>query len=177
MTGPLSRSPISRSEFGRLGKRGSYRLGTLAPLGVARPSAPTPFRPSFARPTHAGPRWAWIAAGLVGAGLIAMAAVAGLWFVPFVVGVIGGLAARWGEWRLRVMAPAVVVICAAGWGAALADEAAAGLPIGATARVIAAIGGLPAFAVVGVAVTLGVAVLLGLVGLWLGRALTPAPPS
>lgn len=167
---------ISRSEFGRLGKRGSYRLGLLAPQGVARPSAPRPFRPSFIRPTHAGPTSAWIAAGLVSAGLIGVSALAGLWFVPMVVGVIGGIAARWGQWRLRVMAPAVVVISAVGWGAALVDQAARGLPIGATARTIAAVGGLPAFAAVGVAVTLGVAVLLGLVGLWLGRALTPMPP-
>jgi hypothetical protein len=168
---------VSRSEFGRLGKRGSYRLGTLAPQGIARPMPPRPFRPSFIRPSHAGPTWAWIAAGLIGAGLIGVAAIAGLWFVPLVVGVIGGLAARWGQWRLRVMAPAVVVISAVGWGAALVDQAATGLPIGATARTIAAIGGLPAFAAVGVAVTLGVAVLLGLVGLWLGRALTPMRPS
>lgn len=168
---------MSRSEFGRLGKRGSYRLGTLALQGIARPSPPKRFRPMFSRPTHAGPGWAWIAASLAGAGLIALAAIAGLWFFPLIVGVAGGLAARWGQWRLRVMAPAVVVICAAGWGAALVGQALRGLPVGATARTIAAIGRLPAFAAVGVAVTLGVAVLLGLVGLWLGRALTPNPPS
>jgi hypothetical protein len=169
--------PVGRSEFGRLGRRGSYRLGGLAPQGVARPPPPRPFRPSFSRPTHAGPIWAWIAAGLIGAGLIALAATAGLWFCPFVIGVAGGMAARWGQWRLPVMALAVVAICAVGWGAALADQAAGGLPVGATARTIAAIEGLPAFAAVGVAMTLGVAVLLGLVGLWLGRALTPRPPS
>lgn len=168
---------VSKSEFGRLGKRGSYRLGTLALQGIGRPAPPRPFRPSFTRTTHAGPTWTWIAAGLVGAGLVGLAALAGLWFAPLIVGFIGGTAARWGRWRLRVMAPAVVMINAAGWGAALLDQAAAGLPVGATARVIAAIGGLPAFAAAGVAVTLGVAVLLGLVGLWLGRALTPWPPS
>lgn len=168
---------VGRSELGRLGKRGSYRLGSLAVQGVARPSPPRPFRPSFSRPTHAGPRWAWIAAGVVSAGLIGATALAGLWFIPLVFGVVAGIAARWGQWRARVMVPAVVMISAAGWAAALVDRAAAGLPIGATARTIAAIGGLPAFAVVGVAVTLGVAVLLGLVGLWLGRALTPWPAS
>jgi hypothetical protein len=168
---------FSRSEFGRLGKRGAYRLGTLALQGVAKPAPPRQFRPSFTRTTHAAPTWAWIAAGLVSAGLIGLAALAGLWFVPLIIGFIGGIAARWGQWRLRMMVPAVVSISAAGWGAALVDQAAAGLPVGATARVIAAIGGLPAFAVVGVAVTLGVAVLLGLVGLWFGRALTPWPPS
>lgn len=168
---------VSRSELGRLGKRGSYRLGGLAPQGVARPSPPRPLRPSFSRPTHAGPMSAWLAAGVVGAGLIGATALAGLWFFPMIIGVIGGIAARWGQWRLRVMVPAIVLISAAGWAAALIDQAAAGLPIGATARTIAAIGGLPAFAAMGVAVTLGVAVLLGLVGLWLGRALTPWPPS
>ena len=168
---------MSKSEFGRLGKRGSYRLGGLAPQGIARPAAPRPFRPSFTRTTHAGPTSTWIAAGLVCAGLIGLGAAAGLWFVPLIFGVVAGMAARWGRWRLRAIAPAVVLISAAGWGAALLGQAAAGMPVGATARVIAAIGGLPAFAVVGVAVTLGVAVLLGLVGLWLGRALTPWPPQ
>jgi hypothetical protein len=168
---------VSRSEFGRLGKPGSYRLGALALQGVAKPAPPRQLRPSFTRATHAGSVWAWIAAGLVSAGLIGLAALAGLWFVPLIIGVAGGIGARWGQWRLRVMVPAVVIICAAGWGAALVERAMAGLPVGATARVIAAIAGLPAFAVVGVAVTLGIAVLLGLVGLWLGRALTPWPPQ
>lgn len=168
---------VSRSEFERLGKRGSYRLGSLAVPGLARSAPRRPFRPSFSRPTHAGPTSAWIAAGVVSAGLIGATALAGLWFIPLVFGVIAGIAARWGQWRLRVMAPAVVLISAAGWAAALIDRAAAGLPIGATARTIAALGGLPAFAAVGIAVTLGVAVLLGLTGLWLGRALTPWPPS
>jgi hypothetical protein len=167
---------VSRSEFGRLGKRGSYRLGALALQGVAKPAPPRQFQPSFNRTTHAGSTLAWIAAGLVSAGLIGLGAMAGLWFVPLIIGVIGGVAARWGQWRLRVMVPAVVIVSASGWGAVLVGQAAAGLPVGATARVIAAIGGLPAFASVGVALTLGVAVLLGLVGLWFGRALTPWPP-
>jgi hypothetical protein len=166
---------VSRSEFERLGKRGSYRLGALAPHGVARPGPPRELRPLFSRTAHAGPVWAWIAAGLVGAGLIGSGALAGLWFLPLIVGVIVGIAARFGQWRLLVTVPAVVMMSAAGWGGALLDQTLRGLPIGATARTIAAIGGLPAFAAVGVGVTLGVAVLLGLVGLWLGRALTPWP--
>jgi hypothetical protein len=165
--------PISRSEFQRLGKRGAYRLGLLAPQGVPQPPPPRRFRPSFTRSARAGSIWAWIALLLVGAGLVAAGAYAGLWFLPFVVGLIGGLVARWGEWRLRVTVPAVVAVSALGWGAALLYPAMRGLPVGATARTIAAIAGLPASAVVGVAATLGVAALLGLVGLWLGRALTP----
>src|SRR5258708_15784412 len=119
--------PISRSELGRLGKRGSYRLGTLAPQGVGRPLPPRPFRPSFSRTRHAGPTWAWIAAGMAGAGLIGLAALAGLWFVPLVIGVIGGIAGRGGQGRLRGVVPAAVVISAAGGGAALGDPAAAAL--------------------------------------------------
>jgi hypothetical protein len=168
---------ISRSEFQRLGKRGSYGLGLLAPQGVGRPAPPKRFRPSFSRPKRTRSRWAWIAAALIGVSLIAVSASAGLWFTPFVVGLAGGLVARLGDWRLLIMGSAVVAVCALGWGAALAYPAVHGLPVGATARTIAAISGLPAFAAVGVAMTLGVAVLLGLVGLWLGRALTPRSPA
>lgn len=168
---------ISRSEFQRLGKRGSYRLGLLAPQGVGRPAPPKQFRPSFSRPTRTRSRWAWIAAVLIGVGLVAVSASAGLWFTPFVVGLASGLVTRWGEWRLLVVGPAVLAVCALGWGTALAYPALHGLPVGATARTIAAISGLPAFAAVGVVMTLGVAVLLGLIGLWLGRALTPRSPA
>jgi hypothetical protein len=165
--------PVTKGEFVRLGKPGSYRLGTLAPQGVGRPEPPTQLRPSFRRPAAAGQRWPWIVAALAGAGLIAAGASAGLWFAPLVVGLAAGVAARWGQWRLRVMLPAVAAMSALGWGAALLRPALHGLPIGATARTIAVIAGLPPFAVVGVAVTLGVAVMLGLAGLWLGRSVTP----
>jgi hypothetical protein len=168
--------PLSRSELSRLGKRGSYRLGLLAPQGIAAPPPPKMFRPSFGRERHAGPTTGWVLAIGAGTALVAAAAVAGLWFVPLVIGVITGLAARWGAWRPRATVPAVVVMCALGWGAALCWYSVRGLPVGATARAIAAIAGLPAYAAVAVAITLAVSVLLGLVGLWLGRALTPRPP-
>ncbi|HUD39051.1 MAG TPA: hypothetical protein VMR14_19275 [Streptosporangiaceae bacterium] len=168
--------PVSRSELSRLGKRGSYRLGLLAPQGIAAAPPPKAFRPSFARERRAGSTTGWVLAMGAGIALVAVAAVAGLWFVPLIVGVITGLAARWGAWRLRATAPAVIVMCAAGWGAALCWYSARGLPIGASARAMAAIAGLPAYAAVAVAITLAVSVVLGLVGLWLGRALTPRPP-
>ncbi len=167
---------LSRSEFSRLGKRGSYRLGAMAAQGIAGPALPRPFRPSFGRTSHGGPLIAWFCAGLAGLAMIAWGAMQALWFVPLIIGVIAGVAARFGQWRLRVMAPAVVVICAAGWGAALIVPAVRGLPVGATARTIAAVAGLPAMVVVGVGITLAVSVLQGLAGLWLGRALTPYPP-
>ena len=165
--------PVSRSELTRLGKRGSYRLGTLAPQGVGRPAAPKQFTPSFARPTRSGSAWTWLAAAVVGAGLIAVGARADLWFIPVLVGFASGLAVRVSGWRLPVSVSAVIVMCAVGWGAALAELALQGLPAGATAKTLAGIAGLPAYAVVGVAMTLAVAVLQGLVGFWLGRALTP----
>jgi len=167
---------VSKSEAGRLGKRGSYRLGGLAQQGIGRPGPPRPFRPSFTRPYHAGPVWAWVLAGLAGAGLIAGGAALGAWFMPFVVGLAAGVAARWGGWRLRVTGPAVVVMAAGGWGVALWVPALAGLPVGATARAIAALSGLPPHAVVAIAVTLAVSVVQGLAGLWLGRAVAPRPP-
>jgi hypothetical protein len=43
------------------------------------------------------------------------------------------------------------------------------------ARTIAALAGLPASAAVAIAVTLVVAVLQAVAGLWLGRALAPGP--
>jgi len=167
---------LSRSEFVRLGKRGSYRLGAMAAQGIAGPSLPRPFRPSFGRTSHGGPLIGWICAGLAGSAIIAWGAIEAIWYVSLIIGVIAGVAARYGQWRMRVMAPAVVVICAAGWGAALIVPAVRGLPVGATARTIAGVAGLPALVVVGIGITLAVSVLQGLVGLWLGRALTPYPP-
>ena len=167
---------LSRSEFGRLGKRGSYRLGAMAAQGIAGPAMPRPFRPQFGRASHGGPVMAWLLAGLAGLAMIAWGAMDGIWFIPLITGVIAGVGARFGQWPLRVMAPAVVLICAAGWGAALIVPAVRGLPVGATARTIAGVAGLPALVTVGVGITLAVSVLQGLAGLWLGRALTPYAP-
>jgi hypothetical protein len=51
--------------------------------------------------------------------------------------------------------------------------ALASLPVGATARAIAALAGLPAHAEVAVAVTLLLAALQVLAGAWLARAVSP----
>ncbi len=48
-----------------------------------------------------------------------------------------------------------------------------GLPETSVARTIAALGGLPAHAATGIAVTLLVAAVQAAAGLWLGRALAP----
>ena len=171
---PVSRS-VTRAEVDRMGKRGSYRLGGLGPLsaGPARPSRP--LRPSFVRPEHPGTTAGWILGAVAGTVLIAGGSAIGLWFTPFVVGLAAGLLMRWGGWRLRVSGPAVVIMAAAGWGLALWVPVLRGLPLGATARTIAVTAGLPALAVLVFCAALAVSVVLGLAGLWLGRALTPRP--
>ena len=171
----MSRS-VSRAEVDRLGKRGSYRLGGLGIPGGWPASPPRPFLPSFDRPGHRGSAVAWLAAAVAATAAIAAAAVAGLWYMPFVLGALTGVTMRWGGWRLRVTGPAVVLVAAAGWGLALWIAALRGVPVGATARVIAAMSGLPAVAALTVALAVAVSGLLGLAGLWLGRAVAPRLP-
>jgi len=166
---------VSRSEADRLGKRGSYRLGGFGRPGSGRSGPPRPFIPSFLGPHHRGSVPAWILAGLVSIGLIAGGALLGLWFMPFLVGLATGVVMRWGWWRLRVTVPAVLVITAAGWGLALWIMSLGGEAIGPTARTIASVAGFPNVAALAIGATLGVSVLLGLSGLWLGRAAAPRP--
>jgi hypothetical protein len=160
------------ADLRRLGKRGSYRLGRLGAPRPAPSAPPAPNYPSFA-PHHRGPAALWLLACLAGAVIVAAGALAGWWFLPFLAGLAGGLAAHYGRWRLRVSLPAVMLIAAAGWGAALWWLVRGGLPEGAVAREIAALAGLPASSAVAIAVTLLVAVIQAAVGLWLGRALVP----
>jgi hypothetical protein len=157
----------------RLGRRGSYRLGSLAGPPPARPSLPSPHYPAWI-PGRRGPALLWALAGLACAAILAVGALAGLWFLPFLAGLAVGIAARFGRLRLRVTLPAVIIVAAAGWAAALAwlmwrD----GLPERSVAHTIAALGGLPAHATTGIAVTLLVAAIQAAAGLWLGRALAP----
>ena len=140
------------ADLRRLGKRGSYRLGSSR--------------------DQVGP-W-WLVIVLAGALVIAGTAELGLWFVPFLAGLAVGLLLAPRGWRLRHTLPAVLVMALLGWGVPLYWPAVVqGQPVGATARVIAALAGLPAYAFTGVLVTLLVAVLQAVVGLWLARALTP----
>jgi hypothetical protein len=164
------------TDFKRLGRRGSYRLGQLRAQGVKVTAPPEPFRMTFARKRRRGPASLWLLGLLTGVVVIALGARLGWWFVPFVVGVTAGLANRIGGWGARVAVPALVVVAVAGWGLPLLwRDAHSGQPYGAVAREVAAIGGLPAYAAVGIAVTLVVAIVQAGVGYWLGRALTPRP--
>ena len=108
-----------------------------------------------------------LAVFVVAALIVAGTAQAGLWFVPFVVGVAAGLASlRWAGVVLVAAAGAI-----AGWALPLWILALLGYPAGATARAISAFAGLPPYAFVAVVVTLLLAALQALAGSWLARAL------
>ena len=130
------------ADLRRLGKRGSYRLGRLGAPRPAPSAPPAPHYPSFA-PHHRGPAGLWLLACLAGVVIVAAGALAGWWFLPFLAGLAGGLAAHYGRWRLRVSLPAVMLIAAAGWGVALWWLVRGGLPEGAVAREIAALAACP----------------------------------
>jgi len=163
------------AEFKRLGKRGSYRLGRLRAQGLAERPRPVPFRPRFVRPSHRWPLSVWLLALAAGGLLIVAGTVVGWWFMPFAVGLLAGLANRIGGWPAHAALPAVAVMAAVGWGAPLWWLILTGQPLGAVARVVAAIAGLPGYAAVGMVVAVLVAVVQAIVGYWLGRALTPRP--
>jgi hypothetical protein len=102
--------------------------------------------------------------------VIAAGAVAGFWFLPFIVGLAIGLMARHG--RLRVVLPASAAVAVAGWAVPLGWQAAGrGEPVGATARTVAALAGLPASAALVVGATLLVAAIQAITGVWLARAI------
>jgi hypothetical protein len=151
----------------RLGQRGAYRLGKLR-VASARSGDRAPREPSFGlRRSRALVTW-WLAACAVAAVTLGFGAALGLWFLPFVVGIAAGAA----PWRAPPAAGLVVLAVAVGWGAALWWPALSGAPAGATARVIAALAGLPPHAAVGVAATLLIGILPGLAAVWLARAVT-----
>jgi hypothetical protein len=155
------------ADSGRLGKRGAYRLGELRLRGRS-PGARAPREPSFGGSRSRGPLLAWLAACALAAAILGFGAALGLWWLPFVAGIATGIA----PWRLRSALAAVVLAVLAGWGAALWWPALSGATAGATARVIAALAGLPPHAAIGVAATLLVGVAQALVALWLACAAT-----
>jgi hypothetical protein len=157
-------------ELDRLGRPGAYRLGAAG----AGPERPRRHRPSFARANRRGSLSAWVLALAAGAAAVAGGAVVGWFFIPFLVGLVTGLVARWGGWRLRVTLPAAVVMAALGWGIPLAWQAWQAEPHGAPGRTVAGmpgVPGLPAHEARGAIAVLLAGVLQALAGFWLGRAL------
>ena len=173
--GPLRpRCRAAVADLRKLGKRGSYRLGARLNASDGRPSAGRPASRGvrFGPQPDVRPGW-WLAATLAGVAVIAVTAESGLWFVPFAVGLVTGVAAPRAGWRLRHALPAVIVMAAVGWALPLLWQAVRGEPAVATARVIAALAGRPPHAAAGIIITLLVPSLQAVVGLWLGRAATP----
>ena len=118
----------------------------------------------------------WLLGCLAAVAVLAGSALLGWWFMPFVAGLAGGIASHLGRWRLRTALLATIVVAALGWAVPLGWQAWHTGAVRATARVVAALAGLPAHSPVGIAATLLVAVLQALAGLWLGRALFPRLP-
>jgi hypothetical protein len=162
-----------RAEFKRLGKYGSYRLGQLKTQGIRELARPTLLQPQFSRPDRALPVPAWLFGLLLGTIAIAISTYSDSWFMPFVLGLLAGLANKVGGWPARLAVPAVVVMAAIGWGAPLGWAILHGQPYGAVAKETAALGGLPAYPAVGLGETVLVAIVQVVIGYWLGRALTP----
>src|SRR5258708_40043324 len=160
--------PAMTAEFKRLGKYGAYRLGQLKAQGLRDMARPTLFQPRFNRPDRGLPVSAWLCGLLLGTVAVAIGAYSGSWFMPFVVGLLAGLANRVGGWPIRLAVPAVVLMAVIGWGAPLGWAALHGQPYGAVAREAAALAGLPAHASVGLAATMLLAIVQGMVGYWLG---------
>jgi hypothetical protein len=165
---------VAVSDLNRLGRRGAYRLGRLGAPAPAPAAPPAPHYPSWI-PGHRGSVLFWLLGWLAAVALIALGAAAGWWFLPFAASLAGGAAARYGRWRLRVAVPAAALAAAIGWSIPLGWQAAHGAPVRATARVVAALAGLPPHASVAIAATLLVAVLQALAGLWLAWSLIPKP--
>jgi hypothetical protein len=121
---------------------------------------------------------------LLAAAISALGAWLGAWWVPFVVGLaagafgrVGGLGARSSQRRTRGAVLSAVVGTLVGWAIPLWALALGGQPVGATARAIAGLAGLPPYALVTVAVVLLLAALQVLVGAWLARAVLPRRQS
>jgi hypothetical protein len=150
----------------RLGKRGAYRLGELRGAPPRPVRVPAPRRPSFRVRRSRGPVLGWLLGCAAAAALLGAGAGFGLWWLPFPA----GLAAGTGPWRARSVLGLVVLAVAVGWGAALWWPALSGAPAGATARVIAALAGLPPHAWVAVAATLLLGIAQTAVAFWLARA-------
>jgi hypothetical protein len=110
-----------------------------------------------------------LAAGLVALVAGAAGAWLGAWWLPFVVGVAAGSLRK--ARGMKVVLPAVVG-AVAGWLLPVWVLALRGQPVGATARAIAGLAGLPPYS----GVTLGVLALLAALQVWVGAWLARAIP-
>ncbi|HEY6496791.1 MAG TPA: hypothetical protein VIZ43_26235 [Trebonia sp.] len=127
----------------------------------------------MASPPALAGRVALLVVLVVAAAACGIGAWLGAWWVPFLAGAGTGVLHR--TWRPMPRGALLAAVLGAllGWALPLWIMALASLPAGATARAIAALAGLPAYAWVTVVVTLLLAALQVLVGAWLARAILP----
>jgi hypothetical protein len=160
-------------EMKRLGRPGAYRLGDLRACG-AEPVPPRPARPEFARVSRRGRPSAWALAFVAEVAAVAAGALAGLFFVPLLVGVLDALIMRWGGWRPRVILAAAVATAMIGWGLPLGWQAVHAKPGGTPGPVVAGVAGaagLPTHGAHGIEATLLAGIILALAGVGAGLVL------
>lgn len=114
-----------------------------------------------------------LAVAVVAVLLVAVLTVAlRLWFLPFLAGLVAGGLPRRHRPGTGVLLLAAALGGAASWSLALLWRLTDGQPLADTARVTAALAGLPPSPAVILTATLILALLQGLCGAWLGTATT-----
>jgi hypothetical protein len=96
----------------------------------------------------------------------------GLWFLPFAVGVLTGLAFVIRDGKARWAVALASLSALVGWSLPLLARAAGGQPVEGTARVVAAVAGLPPYALLPLAATVLVAIVQAATGVFAGWATT-----
>lgn len=140
-----------------------------SPAVPAEPTAPAP----RARRRPAAPLSVRLGTLIKAAVATGVCAWVGAWWVPFVIGVAAGLpTAKWSPLSRGGVLPAVVG-AVIGWLIPVWVLALRGQPVGATARAIAGLAGLPPYVGVTIAVLALLAALQVWVGTWLARAVFP----
>jgi hypothetical protein len=104
--------------------------------------------------------------------LIGLASLAGAWYMPLLAGAGIALIWRLRSWQ-RWQAGAAALAGAVGWSLPLILQSARGEPIGAVARTVAALAGLPPLAIVTIAATLLIAIVQAVLGVWVAQSLLP----
>jgi hypothetical protein len=112
----------------------------------------------------------WLLATALAIAAVSVGAAHGFWYLPLIAGTLLGLVTNQRRLGAALTAGAVMVAGPVSWGLVLLWMSLRGASVGATARIVAAVSGLPPLAVVTVALTLLVALLQAAAGLWLGRA-------
>jgi hypothetical protein len=141
----------------------------VADVDTTRAVTPAVAPAPSTEPTRGMPLHVAVLATLGGAAIVAVVA-AYVWFAPFAVGTaLGCLAARWRRARVALVCAETAAL--AGWAMPLVWRTIANEPVIATARVTAALAGLPPAGWLVIVVTLLLAAIQGLLGGWLATSL------